>query len=172
MAVRHQLIERAPTALWTVLKDPSRFADWVVGTSNSAPREGRWPELGSSLTYTVKLGRKKAEGFTVVRRYEPPRYLELEAHAGEESARIAFDILPWGDDTLVIVDEHPLRGLSGSLHNTVLDALIQIRHRKMLSRLAQLVEEEAAASRPANAGQRGDAPPPSAVTGNPQSRKR
>ncbi|MFJ3640276.1 SRPBCC family protein [Streptomyces sp. NPDC090108] len=160
MAIRHQLIQRAPTALWTVLDDPSRFADWVVGTSDSAPREGRWPELGSSLTYTVRIGPRKTEGFTVVRRYEPPRYLELEAHAGQQSARIAFDIRPWGDGTLVLVDEHPLRGLGGTLHNSLLDALIQIRHRKMLSNLARAVEEEVTGPRAVNAGVIGDAPRP------------
>ncbi|MBH0247326.1 SRPBCC family protein, partial [Streptomyces cavourensis] len=55
-------------------------------------------------------------------------------------ARIAFDIRPWGERTLVIVDEHPLRGLGGTLHNPLVDMLLQLRHRTMLARLAKLVE--------------------------------
>ncbi|MFJ6657581.1 SRPBCC family protein [Streptomyces sp. NPDC091377] len=142
MAIRHQLIDRDPAAVWTVLSNPARYADWVVGTSDSAPRSGSWPDVGSSLSFTVTLGKRRAQGHTVVRRFEPPRHLELEAHTPLGSARIALDIRTWGDETLVILDEHPLRGLGGALHNTVLDALLQLRHRQMLPRLARVVEQE------------------------------
>ncbi|MEU4505642.1 SRPBCC family protein [Streptomyces sp. NPDC024089] len=141
MAVRHKLIAREPSVLWAVLEDESRYADWVVGTLDSAPGSGRWPEVGSSIEYTVRVGPKEFHGHTTVRRLDAPHALELEAHGGPlGTARIAFDIRPWGDKTLVILDEHPLRGLGGSLHNTVVDAFAQLRHRSMLRRLAEVVE--------------------------------
>lgn len=59
------------------------------------------------------------------------------------TARIAFGISVSGrgaKKALVILDEHPLRGLGGSLHNTVVDAFAQIRHHSMLRRLAEAVE--------------------------------
>ncbi|WP_326610735.1 SRPBCC family protein [Streptomyces scopuliridis] len=147
MAVRHQLIAREPAAVWRVLSDPARYADWVVGTARSFPGAGRWPEVGSSLTYTVRLGSKELRGHTVVRRHEPPQWLEVEAHSGRlGTARIAFDIRSWGDETLVIVDEHPLRGFAGTAHNLVMDAFLQIRHRGMLARLANVVEHDSPAS--------------------------
>lgn len=142
MAVRHQLIARKPSAVWAILGDESRYAEWVVGTRDTAPAEGNWPDVGSSLAYTVPLGRVEFEGRTVVRRYEPSRILELEAQSGPlGTARIALDVRAWGEHTLVILDEHPLRGPGALLHNTILDALLQIRHRSMLGRLAKLVEE-------------------------------
>ncbi|MFB7076224.1 SRPBCC family protein [Streptomyces sp. NPDC056308] len=142
MAVRHQLIAREPSVLWAVLEDESRYTDWVVGTFGSGPGDGRWPEVGSSIKYTVRVGPKEFHGRTTVRRLDALRALELEAHGGPlGTARIAFDVRPWGDKTLVILDEHPLRGLGGSFHNTVLDAFAQIRHRSMLRRLAEVVEE-------------------------------
>jgi hypothetical protein len=66
------------------------------------------------------------------------------------TVRVAIEIRPWGPDTLVIVDEHPLRGPGGLLHNSLVDALIQVRHRSMLSRLAGVVEQ-ATADRPTDA---------------------
>ncbi|MFG3496974.1 SRPBCC family protein [Streptomyces sp. NPDC047928] len=141
MAARHHLIERPPEAVWAVLSDPGMYAEWVVGTEDTHPLEGVWPEVGSSLRYTVRLGPRRFEGSTVVRRMEYPAVLELEADGGPAgSARIAIDVRPWGENTLVIVDEHPLRGLGGRAHNAVLEAALQLRHRRMLRRLAEVVE--------------------------------
>ncbi|CAM5463899.1 SRPBCC family protein [Streptomyces cyaneofuscatus] len=141
MAVRHHLIDRPPTAVWSVLEDETLYGEWVVGTSDSRPESGRWPESGASITYHVHVGPKRFAGRTVVRYIDRPGTLELEAEGGPwGTARIAFDIRPWGERTLVIVDEHPLRGLGGTLHNPLLDTVLQLRHRTMLARLARLVE--------------------------------
>ncbi|MFJ1758372.1 SRPBCC family protein [Kitasatospora sp. NPDC088134] len=152
MAVRHQLIERSPEQVWSVLADPERFCDWVVGVADSAPGRGAWPEVGAALEYRLVLGPWRAGGHTVVRRSEPPLLLELEAYSGAlGTARIAIEIRPWGErESLVIVDEHPLRGAAGTLHNAAADAFLQLRHRSMLKRLADLVERSAQAEpRPA-----------------------
>jgi hypothetical protein len=44
----------------------------------------------------------------------------------------------------VIADEHPLQGVGGKLHNVGVEALIQLRHRTMLARLARLCEAQGA----------------------------
>ncbi|MFD6333800.1 SRPBCC family protein [Streptomyces niveus] len=145
MAVRHRLIERPVADVWAVLADGSRYGDWVVGTSDSYPENGAWPEVGSSITYTIRLGRWSVSGRTTVRRCEKPNVLELEVDSGRlGTARIAVEVRPWGENALVIIDEHPLRGPGGTLHNTVVDALIQLRHRTMLARLADVVEHSPA----------------------------
>ncbi|MFD6417643.1 SRPBCC family protein [Streptomyces sp. NPDC060194] len=156
MAVRHQLIRRPPRALWDVLGDESRYHEWVVGTHSSYPAEGAWPQEGSSLRYTVRFGPKEFTGRTVVRRHDPPHVLELEAHSGAlGSARIAFDIRPWGEHTLVVLDEHPLRGPGAAVHNGVVDALMQLRHRRMLARLAEVVERTTSEQGPRRRPERG-----------------
>ncbi|WP_329563415.1 SRPBCC family protein [Streptomyces uncialis] len=141
MAVRHQLIRRPPAEVWAVLADGSRYGEWVVGPDSSRQTDGDWPRTGATLEYTIRLGPWSGTGRTVVRDVEPPRRIELEAESGRlGTARIAIEVRPWGEKSLVIVDEHPLRGPGGRLHNTALDSLLQLRNRKMLSRLADVVE--------------------------------
>ncbi|MGW6737430.1 SRPBCC family protein [Streptomyces sp. NPDC055013] len=162
MAVRHRLIQAGPSAVWAVLADGNRYAEWVVGTSGSEPLRGRWPETDAAIRYEVRLGPVRLFNETVVRRCEPGVSMELEAHAGAlGTARIAIELRPWGRKCLVLVDEHPLQGAGGRLHNVGFEALIQLRHRAMLARLARLCESEAKDAR--RAPQR--APATSAVPG-------
>jgi hypothetical protein len=148
MAVRHQLIERSPEQVWAVLADQMRYSDWVVGVADSVPGRGAWPALGSDLTYKIVIGPWTGSGRTVVRRCEAPHILELEVESGPlGTARIALEVRPWGSmDSIVVIDEHPLRGAMGSLHNVAVDAFLQLRHRSMLSRLAAVVEKSTASA--------------------------
>ncbi|WP_037623635.1 SRPBCC family protein [Streptomyces aureus] len=141
MAVRHRLIRKPPEAVWAVLSDAEGFEHWVVGTSRVRSGEGRWPELGATLRYEIRIGPLTLRNRTIVRRSEAARVLELEADSGAlGTARIAMELRPWGEHTLLILDEHPLRGPGGALHNGLLDAAQQLRHRAMLRRLARLCE--------------------------------
>ncbi|MFJ9100780.1 SRPBCC family protein [Streptomyces sp. LUP47B] len=141
MAVRHRLINASPSAVWDVLADGHRYAEWVVGTSHSEPVRGQWPHKDAAIRFQVPLGPFKLANETVVRRCDEGVDLELEAHAGPlGTARIAIELRPWGEHCLVIVDEHPLQGAGGRLHNVGFEAVIQMRHRTMLSRLARLCE--------------------------------
>ncbi|MEW2294221.1 SRPBCC family protein [Streptomyces sp. NPDC006743] len=145
MAVRHRLIRTSPRTVWALLADGTRYAEWVVGTERSQPVRGRWPQLGSALEYQVRLGPLRLTNQTIVRNCEEGALLELEAHAGFlGTARIAIELRPWGEHCLVIVDEHPLQGAGGVVHNVGVESLIQIRHRAMLARLAKVCEADGA----------------------------
>ncbi|MEU6478646.1 SRPBCC family protein [Streptomyces sp. NPDC047017] len=166
MAVRHRLIKTSPGTVWDLLADGTRYAEWVVGTAASKPVRGRWPELGSAIEYEVRLGPLRLTNQTIVRNREEGTLLELEAQAGFlGTARIAVELRPWGEHCLVVVDEHPLQGAGGMVHNVGVEALLQIRHRAMLARLAKVCESDAdhareqraprPAARPGAAPQRG-----------------
>jgi uncharacterized protein YndB with AHSA1/START domain len=143
MAVRHQLIHRPPHAVWAVLADPTRYGEWVAGPSESSPLDQAWPEVGSRIRYILRLGPWAADGVTTVRHSETGRELELEASFKPlGTARIFLQLRPWGEETLVVCDEHPLRGPGGALHNPAIEALLQLRHRGMLARLARVVEQQ------------------------------
>ncbi|MEU3690885.1 SRPBCC family protein [Streptomyces narbonensis] len=114
-----------------------------MGTSESTPLDDTWPATGSRLRYTIRLGPWAAEGVTTVRHGEAGRELELEAaFKSLGTARIFLQLRPWGEDTLVVCDEHPLRGLGATLHNSLSEAALQLRHRGMLARLATVVERQ------------------------------
>ncbi|WP_329538688.1 SRPBCC family protein [Streptomyces sp. NBC_01358] len=141
MAVRHRLIRKPPAEVWEVLSDAERYGEWVVGAAKAQMDAGQWPELGATLRYEIRIGPFTLHNRTEVRRSEPTTVLELEADSGPlGTARIAMELRPWGEHTLIIFDEHPLRGAGGALHNGLLDAAQQVRHRVMLGRLARLCE--------------------------------
>ncbi|WP_221350939.1 SRPBCC family protein [Streptomyces beigongshangae] len=152
MAVRHRLIKKSPREVWAVLADGTRYADWVVGTASSYPVRGQWPQTHSAIGYEVRVGPLSFTNQTVVRACDEGHELELEAIAGPlGTARIAIELRPWGDHTLVIIDEHPLRGVGGFLHNAGVEGLIQLRHRAMLKRLADVCENGGSRAEPAHA---------------------
>jgi hypothetical protein len=127
-----------------VLADGFSYADWVVGTRQVRQVDPDWPRPGSSLHFTAGLGPFSVDDKTTSRICEERSRLELEAHAMPYgSVRISIEILPWGDDTVVIIDEHPLRGPSALLENPLVELVLTIRNRRMLRKLAATVRHRA-----------------------------
>jgi uncharacterized protein YndB with AHSA1/START domain len=135
------LVERPPAQVWDVLADGYAYADWVIGTREIRAVDDGWPAVGTSLHYTVGWGPLALRGRTTVRQVEKGRRLGLEADAGPlGSARIVIDLDEWGDGTVVVLDEHPLRGPAYWLHSAVSETVLLVRGRPMVNQLARLVE--------------------------------
>ncbi|HEX4218214.1 MAG TPA: SRPBCC family protein [Acidimicrobiales bacterium] len=144
MAVRNALVEAGPADVWAVLSDGYAYERWVVGTRRIRAVDPGWPQEGTSLHYTVGVGPLEFEDRTTVRLVEPGKRLELEAQARPYgTARVSIQLLPWGDDSVVIMDEHPLRGPSWALENPAVDLVLTVRNRRTLRRLVALVESRA-----------------------------
>ncbi|MFI1921310.1 MULTISPECIES: SRPBCC family protein [unclassified Streptomyces] len=144
MAVRHRLVKASPQTVWGVLADGDRYAEWVVGTSSTHEMTGAWPRVDAKIAYEIRVGPVTLSNETIVRRCREPDVLELEARAGVlGTARIAFELRPWGRHCLVVLDEHPLQGVGGLLHNAGVEVVTQIRHRALLGRLAKVCEADA-----------------------------
>jgi hypothetical protein len=149
MAVRNALVRADPSAVWAVLADGHSYDQWVVGTQAVRSVDPGWPQEGTSLHYTVGLGRFRLKDRTTVRLVEPGKCLELEALVRPVgSVRISIQILRWGEDSVVVVDEHPLRGPSWALENPITELAMTLRNRAMLHRLASVVESRAAHASP------------------------
>lgn len=141
MATVNVLVRRPPEQVWDVLADGTAYAEWVVGTKAIRAVDEGWPAVGTSIHYTVGFGPLELRGRTTVRAMEPNRRLGLEADAGLiGTARIVIDLVPWGDETVIELDESPLRGPAYQLHTMVSDALLLLRGRPMVANLARLVE--------------------------------
>ena len=141
VAIVNVLVRRPPEQVWDVLADGFSYSRWVVGTQEIRAVDDGWPAVGTSIHYTVGLGPLHFQGRTTSRVVEEGRRLGLEADASSlGTARIMIELLPWGEDTVVVLDEHPLRGPGYRLHNTVSDALLLLRGRPMVKNLARLVE--------------------------------
>jgi hypothetical protein len=141
MAMVNVLIRRRPDQVWAVLADGSAYDQWVVGTRMIRSVDDGWPALGTAIHYSAGIGPLTLRGTTTVRRLDKQRELGLEADAGLlGSVRIAIELSPWGEDTLVVVDEHPLRGPAYWLHNPVADSVLLLRGGPMMRNLARLVE--------------------------------
>lgn len=141
MAIVNVLVRRSPEQVWEVLADGFAYSQWVVGTQQIRSVDEGWPAVGTSIHYTLGLGPVSFRGRTTSRVMEEGHKLGLEADASWlGTARIMIELLPWGEDTVVLLDEHPLRGPGYRLHNTFSDALLLLRGRPMVQHLARLVE--------------------------------
>ncbi|MCD0451588.1 SRPBCC family protein [Actinocorallia sp. API 0066] len=153
MAVREVFIDQPPDIVWGVLSDGKKYAEWVVGTRKVQEVDPGWPAPGASLQYVARYGPFGLSDRTVVRICAPPERLEMEIKAGPfGSVRVAIRLIPWGTGTVVILDEHPLRGISAGLHGPLSELVLHVRNRLMLRELAHTVERSAARQRPAARG--------------------
>jgi hypothetical protein len=141
VAVVNALVERRPEQVWDVLADGYAYSEWVVGTSDIREVDDGWPALGTSIHYTVGWGPLALRGRTTVRQVDAGHRLGLEADAGLlGSARIVIELSEWGEGTVIVIDEHPLRGPAYWLHSAVSETLLLLRGRPMVNQLARLVE--------------------------------
>jgi hypothetical protein len=141
VAVVNALVERRPEQVWDVLADGHAYADWVIGTTEIRAVDDGWPALGTAIHYTVGRGPLALRGTTTVRQLDTGRRLGLEADAGLlGSARIVIELSEWGEGTVIVIDEHPLRGPAYWLHSAVSEALLLVRGRPMVNQLAKVVE--------------------------------
>jgi hypothetical protein len=143
MARCRQLIKSSPRQVWALLADGYRYDEWVSGTQRILHADPRWPEVGARILVRVGLGPFTLDDMCVVRICEPERRLELEAKASRfGAARIAIRLIPWGEDTVFILDWHPLRGVGTRMHGLPIDYPVKIRNGRMLTKLARIAVRE------------------------------
>ncbi|MWA09468.1 SRPBCC family protein [Streptomyces sp. BA2] len=143
MSRNRRLILASPAEVWNLLSDGHRYGEWVTGTQEVLAADPHWPAVGARLKVRVGVGPLVLDDSRVVRISEPQSRLQLEAKAGPfGAARIAINLIPWGEHTLVILDWHPLRGPGTRMHGLPVDYVVAIRNGMMLTKLARIAVGE------------------------------
>ena len=140
MALHNILVRAHPADVWEVLADPYSYSEWVLGTKEIDSADPDWPAATSAFQYVAGLGPFRFGSKTVVREVDRPRRLEMEADARILAARVAISVRAWGDGSLVVLEEHWIRGPYLLLDNPLIDLALNIRNRMMVRNLAALVE--------------------------------
>jgi hypothetical protein len=132
-----------PDAIFAVLADGDRYADWVVGTRRSAGVDPRWPQPGSSLLHQQGIGPLRLTDTTTVVSVESPRLLELEARVRPlVVAHVSISIAPLAGGGLVRIEETIVGGALEPMSD-LLDRALHRRNAKALERLERAVAEPA-----------------------------
>ena len=154
MAENEIYLEASPEAVFTVLRDPCRYPDWVVGAKRIRGFDPDWPKPGSQLHHTLGTGPAELKDKTSVVAADGPVVspgapgdgeLVLRARAmpfGVAMVRIAVseDTSAGRKGSRVVMQEWPVEGLAARLNNPVLDAAVRVRNAVALRRLRRVVE--------------------------------
>jgi uncharacterized protein YndB with AHSA1/START domain len=144
MATNTREIPAVPEQVWSVLADPEKYSDWVVGAKEVRKWEGNWPAKGSRFHHTVGVWPLRIRDATTVLESERPQRLVLEAKIRPVGfARIAFELSPSERGTRVSMTEEPSAPRVARAARRLFDPAIFARNSEALRRLENLVCEAA-----------------------------
>lgn len=146
MSVTSRHFEQPPEAVFAVLSDPWRFADWVVGAKRIRAVDDTWPAIGSRFHHRFGVGPFTIDDSTVLEQYEPPNLMVLRARARPTGvARVELRLVRTRDGgTDVEMQERPISGFARRIDNPALQALVVARNQRSLKRLEKLAAEASA----------------------------
>lgn len=130
--------------VFTVLADGWVYPVWVVGASRMRAVDDDWPLVGSHLHHSAGAWPLLIDDTSECLAYDPPRTLVLQARgwpAGE--ARVEITVEPSGTGCLVSIAEDASSGPALLVPKPVRLAMMALRNREALRRLAYLAEGRA-----------------------------
>src|SRR3982751_3295640 len=87
-----------PDAVFAVLADGERYADWVVGAKKIRSVDSTWPEPGATFRHTVGVGPLEIKDSSTVQAVEPGRSITLKVRARPAGTARVDIILDRADD--------------------------------------------------------------------------
>jgi uncharacterized protein YndB with AHSA1/START domain len=131
-----------PDAVFAVLADGERYADWVVGAKKIRSVDPSWPEPGATFRHTVGIGPLEIKDSSTVQAVEPGRSITLKVRARPAgTARVAI-VLAAAEDggTDIRMEEEAIGGVASVIDNPLQRLLLKGRNVEALRRLAQIAE--------------------------------
>jgi uncharacterized protein YndB with AHSA1/START domain len=135
-----------PAAVFAVLADGERYADWVVGAKKIRSVDAHWPTPGAELRHEVGIGPIDIKDRSTVQAVEPGRSITLKVRARPAGiARVHISLVPAEDGgTEIHMDEVPVEGIAKTIDNPLQRLLLRRRNVEALRRLAHIAETEVA----------------------------
>lgn len=135
-----------PEAVWRVLADGWRYADWVVGAKTIRSVDDSWPAAGSRFHHKVGVGPVEIEDSSVSEAADDGHALSMRVKAFPAgAARVRIILKSAGDGgTEILMEERPIEGFAHRFDNPVQRGLLWVRNVESLRRLARLAEREVA----------------------------
>ena len=135
-----------PQAVFAVLADGERYADWVVGAKKIRSVDAHWPTPGAEFRHKVGIGPIEIKDRSTVQSVEPGRSITLKVRARPAGvARVHIELEPAPDGgTEIHMDEVPIEGIAKTIDNPAQRLLLKGRNLEALRRLANIAETEEA----------------------------
>lgn len=137
-----------PEAVWDVLANGWRYADWVVGAKKIRAVDPEWPAVGSRFHHQVGVGPIDVKDCSVSEAVDEGHAISLRVKAFPAGAARVRIILNQREDggTEIKMEEHPIEGFARRWDNPVQGAALWVRNKEALRRLGRLAEREAQAA--------------------------
>lgn len=142
MARNEITVDRSVEAVYTLLADPHKYAEWVVGAKNVRAVDSAWPNPGARFHHTVGVGPVEIKDNTKVLELDPGHRLVLSVRARPAgTGRVVLELKPLpGGRTRVVMEETAESGPASLLPRVVIDPMTHLRNAEALRRLKRLVE--------------------------------
>lgn len=130
----------SPDAVWAVLADGWRYADWVVGAKRIRHVDDTWPAVGSRFHHQVGVGPVDIKDSSVSEAMDEGHAMSLRVKAfpaGAARVRIVLNETQDGGCEIKM-EEHPIEGFAKSWDNPVQRAALWLRNKESLRRLGRL----------------------------------
>jgi uncharacterized protein YndB with AHSA1/START domain len=143
MNVVRRRTSASPAAVFAVLADGWRYADWVVGAKTIRHVDDGWPAVGARFHHKVGVGPVEIRDSSVCEAVDADRGISLRVKAFPAgSARVRIMLEPTDDGGAeILLEEHPLEGFVRRFDNPLQRAALRVRNVESLRRLARLAEK-------------------------------
>ena len=138
-----------PDAVFAVLANGWRYAEWVVGCRRVRGVDDAWPAPGSQFHHALGIGFLVLRDATRSTEVDSPTRLVLDARAWPAGrARITITITEDAGGSVITIDEVPTGGPAKVLDNPLLQAIVHVRNVEALRRLDKAARRDPGDRRP------------------------
>lgn len=144
MSVTRRRMPQPPGAVYALLADGSRYAEWVVGAKRIRAVDPGWPAVGTRFHHTIGVGPLSTDDNTEVLAWEDGGEVVLKGRgwpSGSARITITAEEAPGGCE--VVIDEEPIEGPAKTFDNPVLDRLLHVRNIGSLRRMERALASRA-----------------------------